>query len=72
MKNEFTAIIEPGEDGWWVATCPEVPGTVGQGKTQAEARTDLASAIALMLEYLRDEALKNMPETAERDTVSVG
>ncbi|MBI5948443.1 MAG: type II toxin-antitoxin system HicB family antitoxin [Chloroflexi bacterium] len=56
MRNEFTAIIEPGENGWWIAQCPEVPGANGQGRTPEEARSDLAAAIELVLEYLRDEA----------------
>ena len=34
MRNEFTAIIE--QDGeWFIAYCPEIPGTNGQGKTKA-------------------------------------
>lgn len=71
MKNEFTAIFELGDDGWWAATCPEIPGTVGQGRTQEAARVDLASCIESMLEYLRTEGIKKMPPSAERGTVLV-
>jgi predicted RNase H-like HicB family nuclease len=58
MRNEFTAIIEPGDDGWFWARSPEVPGANGQGRTPEEAREDLAAAIDLVLEYLRDEAAR--------------
>ncbi len=72
MKHEFTAIFEPGDDGWWIATCPEVPGTVGQGRTTDEAREDLASAVELMLTYLREEATKQLPPSAMQGVVRVG
>ena len=49
MKNEFTAIIE--RDGeWYIASCPEIPGANGQGKTKDEAQENLAEAIGLILE----------------------
>jgi predicted RNase H-like HicB family nuclease len=70
MRNEFTAIIE--EDGdWYVAYCPEIPGANGQGRTKEEARKSLADAIALILEDLREDALRGVPPEAERGTVVV-
>ena len=73
MKNEFTAVIEKGDDDrWWVATCPEVPGTVGQGLTPDEAREDLASAVELMLAYLRDRAMEGADPAAQRSVLTVG
>jgi predicted RNase H-like HicB family nuclease len=30
-------IIYPGEDDYWVAECPSLPGCVSQGKTKKEA-----------------------------------
>jgi predicted RNase H-like HicB family nuclease len=47
MHNEFTAIIERDGDGF-IASCPEVPGALGQGRTAEEARTSLTEAIALI------------------------
>jgi len=26
-------LIYPGEDGYWVAECPSLPGCISQGKT---------------------------------------
>lgn len=71
MRNEFTAIIE--QDGeWFIAYCPEVPGANGQGKTQGEAKTDLAEAIALVLEDRREDGLRGAPAEAIRDIVVIG
>jgi predicted RNase H-like HicB family nuclease len=48
MQDEFTAIIECA-DGWYIGSCPEIPGANGQGRTEEECRTSLAEAIALIL-----------------------
>ncbi|MFN0148237.1 MAG: type II toxin-antitoxin system HicB family antitoxin [Dehalococcoidia bacterium] len=72
MRNEFTAIIEAGDDGWWVATCPEVPPAVGQGRTPDEAREDLEAAIQFVLEYLRDEAHAKASPGALKQVLSLG
>jgi predicted RNase H-like HicB family nuclease len=70
MHNEFTAIIERDGD-WFVAYSPEVAGANGQGKTPSEARENLASAIALILEDRREDGLRGLPEDAVRDVVVV-
>ena len=41
--------IEPGEDGWYVATVPALPGCVSQGKTLKEAKANIVEAIELYL-----------------------
>ena len=70
MKHEFTAIFE--RDGeWYIAYCPEIPGANGQGKTKEEARQSLAEAIALILDDRREDALKALPEDAEREIVTL-
>lgn len=70
MHNEFTAIIERADD-WFIAYSPEIPGANGQGRTSDEARANLASAIALILEDRREDALRGVPDSAVRDTVVV-
>ena len=70
MRNEFTAILERDGD-WYIAYCPEIPGANGQGRTKEEARTNLAAAIALVLEDRREDSLRGLPADAERDTVIV-
>ena len=70
MKHEFTAIFERDGD-WYVAYCPEIPGANGQGKTKEEARKSLAEAIALILDDRREDALKGLPDNAEREIVTL-
>jgi predicted RNase H-like HicB family nuclease len=70
MINEFTAIIEQDGD-WYIAYCPEIPGANGQGRTIEECRKNLASAIALILEDRREDALRGAPEDAIRETVLI-
>jgi predicted RNase H-like HicB family nuclease len=58
--EKFTAIYEAGENGWIVATCPEVPGAITQGRTREEARENLKDAIHMMLEVMREDAEKEL------------
>jgi predicted RNase H-like HicB family nuclease len=46
---KLTAVIEPGEDGWYVANCPEL-GIVSQGETPERAEAMLKEAVELWLE----------------------
>ena len=71
MHNEFTAIVERDED-WFIAYSPEIPGANGQGKSKAEAIKSLSEAIDLILEDRREDALRGLPDDAERDIVAVG
>jgi predicted RNase H-like HicB family nuclease len=38
-------IIYPGEDGYWVAKCPSLPGCISQGRTKEEAIQNIREAI---------------------------
>lgn len=58
--EKYTAIFEQGDDGWIVATCPEVPGAITQGRTMDEAREMLRDAIHEMLEVMREDAEKEL------------
>jgi predicted RNase H-like HicB family nuclease len=64
--EKFTAVFERGEGDWWVATCPEIPGAVSQGKTIDEAREMLHDAIELLLEVRREKEAK---EHAGREVI---
>ena len=71
MRNEFTSIL--GRDGeWFVAYCAEIWGANGLGRTKEEALKSLSEAIELILEDRREDALRGLPEGAERGTVAVG
>jgi predicted RNase H-like HicB family nuclease len=71
MRNEFTAIVE--RDGpWYIAYCAEVPGANGQGASREECLKSLREAIALILEYRREESLRALPPEAKQELVVVG
>lgn len=46
-------ILYPGEDGYWVAECPSLPGCISQGTTKEEAIANIQEAIALYIEDLQ-------------------
>ena len=60
MRNEFTAVYEK-DDGWYLGYCLEIPGSNGQGKTKEECKTNLAEAIALILQERRERAMRGVP-----------
>lgn len=62
-------IIYPGEDGYWVAECPSLPGCISQGRTKEEAVTNIREAIRGYIAALVEDAL---PVPAEQfDTLIV-
>jgi len=42
---KFRVLIEPDEDGVFVAECPVLPGCISQGKTHEEAIANIRDAI---------------------------
>jgi predicted RNase H-like HicB family nuclease len=44
-KSEFTVVLTPGADGWFVAEVPSMPGCISQGRTQSDALRNIADAI---------------------------
>ena len=71
MHNEFTAIVE--QDGpRYVAYCAEVSGANGQGASREECLTNVREAIALILDYRREESLRAVPPDARQELVVVG
>ncbi len=51
---KFRIVIEPDEDGVFVASCPSLPGCHSQGRTREEARANIQEAVELYLESLRE------------------
>lgn len=48
---KWRVILEPdSETGEWAVWCPELPGCVSAGETEAEALENIREAIALYLE----------------------
>ncbi|MBK7328576.1 MAG: type II toxin-antitoxin system HicB family antitoxin [Dehalococcoidia bacterium] len=71
MTNEFTAIVEPAEEGGFWAFCLEVPGANGQGDTIEETVENLREGIEFMLAYLREERSAEVSPAAERRVVTI-
>ena len=71
MQREYRVLYQEVEDGWIMATVPELPGAVTQGKTMTEARAMIKEAVALLLESYREHAAKEAPPTAVWETLTV-
>lgn len=54
---KFKIKIEEDEDGWYVATVPALPGCISQGKTEEEAKKNIAEAIELHLSALAEDGV---------------
>ncbi len=50
-------IIYPGDDGFWVAECPSLPGCVSQGDTRESVVTNIREAIDGYILALKDDGL---------------
>ena len=56
-------IMYPGEDGYWIAECPSLPGCISQGKTKEEAIANIKEAIEGYISALQED---NLPVPEER------
>jgi predicted RNase H-like HicB family nuclease len=54
-------ILYPGEDDFWVAECPSLPGCVSQGRTREEAILNIREAIQGYISALEEDGLQ-VPE----------
>lgn len=50
-------MLTHGEDGYWVAECPSLPGCVSQGRTREEAIANAKEAIDLYIAALEADSL---------------
>jgi len=50
-------IVRPGEDGWFVAECPSLPGCISQGVTREEAIENVREAIRGYIAALEQDGL---------------
>jgi predicted RNase H-like HicB family nuclease len=54
MRQVF---IYPGEDNFWVAECPSLPGCISQGETRDLAIANIREAIEGYILSLQDDGL---------------
>ncbi len=64
-------VLHSGEDGYWVAECPSLPGCVSQGQTKAEAITNIKEAIEGWIETARAHGQPVPEETFETQVICV-
>ena len=64
-------IIYPGEDGYWVAECPSLPGCISQGKSREEAINNIKEAIDGYIAALKEDNLPVPEEHFEAILVAV-
>lgn len=50
-------VLHPGEDGYWVAECPSLPGCISQGETKEMAIANIREAIEEYIAALEDDGL---------------
>ncbi len=64
-------IIYPGEDGYWVAECPSLPGCVSQGETRQQAIINIKEAIIAYVDVLEEDGLPVPEERFETLVLAV-
>jgi predicted RNase H-like HicB family nuclease len=50
-------LVYPGEDGFWVAECPSLPGCISQGTTREEAVKNIREAIEMYVDVLDEDGI---------------
>ena len=69
---DLTIVFEQGEDGWVVASIPEVPGAHSQGRTREEARANVIDALRGILELRFGEHASPSAEDSEPLRLVIG
>jgi predicted RNase H-like HicB family nuclease len=66
----YTVLLEPEEDGGFVASVPALPGCISQGDTREDALANIREAIALYVEDCR-EAGDPVPTESGKEFVEI-
>lgn len=64
-------IIYPGEDGYWIAECPSLPGCVSQGTGKEDAVKNIKEAIQGYILALESDGIAVPEEKFEAMVVAV-
>jgi predicted RNase H-like HicB family nuclease len=64
-------VLFPGDDGFWVAEVPSLPGCISQGRTKDEALKNIREAIEDYIAALKEDGLPIPEERFETVVVSV-
>jgi predicted RNase H-like HicB family nuclease len=71
VKREYEVLYQPIEDGWIMATVPDLPGAVTQGRNLTETREMIKEAVELLLQSYRENAAKDAPGNASWESLTV-
>ena len=55
MSMHYAVVLEPGEDGWIIASVPSLPGCHSQGHTRTEALSNIQEAIQGYIAVLQED-----------------
>lgn len=64
VLEDLTAVYEPTQDGWWMASVIEYPGAFSQGATKEEARETALDAMAARIADRRVRSLSSRGRAA--------
>lgn len=64
-------IIYPGEDGYWIAECPSLPGCVSQGTSKENTVVNIKEAIQGYISALESDGIAVPEEKFEAMVVAV-
>ena len=64
-------LIYPGENGYWVAECPSLPGCISQGATREASIINIKEAIEGYVQVLKEDGLAVPEEKFEALIVAV-
>ncbi|MBU1075794.1 MAG: type II toxin-antitoxin system HicB family antitoxin [Spirochaetes bacterium] len=64
-------VFHPGEDRYWVAECPSLPGCISQGKTKEKALENIKEAIQVYIDTLKEDKLPVPEENFETYVMAV-
>ena len=68
---KFKVLVQPDEDGIFVAECPTLPGCISQGATRPEALSNIRDAIAGYIASLKKHG-EPVPLPITEEVVEVG
>jgi len=65
------AVIYPGQDGYWVAECPSLPGCVSQGTSREDAIINIREAIQGYILALEEDGLPVPDESFQTMLIAI-
>lgn len=68
---QLTPLFEPAKEGGYSCFIEEIPAAISQGETLEEAKSNLADALRLVLQYQRELAQQGLSPHAVRESFEI-